>query len=108
MFNWRRMFTDLGWAMSMTDPMCYSYYLASRLDSLDGKGTPDACPGRLSVVCAIGIVRDRRFYGGPAREVDRLFDSLPRTVCGTPGRSVTQTRETDEYVRHALTRPDGR
>jgi hypothetical protein len=28
--NWRRMFADLGWAMAMTEPMCYSYYLASR------------------------------------------------------------------------------
>ncbi len=54
MFNWRRMFTDLGWAMSMTDPMCYSYYLASRLDSLDGKGTPDASPRT-----ALRSLRDR-------------------------------------------------
>jgi hypothetical protein len=28
--NWRRMFADLGWAMAITDPTCYSYYLASR------------------------------------------------------------------------------
>jgi hypothetical protein len=32
MFNWKRMFTDFGWAMAMTDPTCYSYYLASRLE----------------------------------------------------------------------------
>jgi hypothetical protein len=44
MLKWKRMFTDFGWAMSMTDPMCYSYYLASRLDSTDGKGTPEAAP----------------------------------------------------------------
>jgi hypothetical protein len=28
--NWTQMFVDLGWAMAMADPTCYSYYLASR------------------------------------------------------------------------------
>jgi hypothetical protein len=28
--NWRRIFVDLGWAMAVTDPLCYSYYLAYR------------------------------------------------------------------------------
>jgi hypothetical protein len=37
---------------------------------------------------------------------DSLFDSLPGVVCGTPGHPMTQTRQTREYVRHALTRPD--
>jgi hypothetical protein len=54
MFNWKRMFTDFGWAMSMADPMCYSYYLASRLDCTDGKGTPGASPRM-----ALGSLGDR-------------------------------------------------
>ena len=37
---------------------------------------------------------------------DSLFDSLLRTLCDTPGRSVAQTRQTGEYVRQALTLPD--
>src|SRR5437879_8702839 len=37
---------------------------------------------------------------------DSLFDSLAGAVCGTAGRSVAQTRQTGEYVWHALTRPD--
>jgi hypothetical protein len=49
MLNWKRLFTNFGWAMSMTDPMCYSYYLASRLDSTDGKGTPDVAPSRMAL-----------------------------------------------------------
>jgi hypothetical protein len=36
---------------------------------------------------------------------DSLFDSLLRTLCDTPGRSVAQTRQTGEYVRQALTLP---
>jgi hypothetical protein len=31
---------------------------------------------------------------------DSLFDSLSGAVCGTPWRSVAQTRQTGEYVRH--------
>jgi len=37
---------------------------------------------------------------------DSLFDSLRGAVCGTAGRSVARTRQTGEYVWHALTRPD--
>ncbi len=48
MLNWKRMFIDLGWAMAMTDPMCYSYYLASRIDSTDGKGARDIAPPRMA------------------------------------------------------------
>lgn len=40
MFDWRRMLTDLGWAMAMTEPMCYSYYLASRTGSTHREGAP--------------------------------------------------------------------
>jgi hypothetical protein len=32
MAYWKRMLIDFGWAMAMTDPTCYSYYLASRVD----------------------------------------------------------------------------
>lgn len=28
--KWRRIFVDLGWAMAVADPLCYSYYLAYR------------------------------------------------------------------------------
>jgi hypothetical protein len=35
-----------------------------------------------------------------------LFDSLLRTACDTTGRSVTQARQTAEYMRHVLTLPD--
>ena len=49
MFNWKRLFTDLGWAMAMTDPMCYSYYLASRIDSTNGKGARDIAPPRMAL-----------------------------------------------------------
>ena len=57
MFNWKRLFTNFGWAMSMTDPMCYSYYLASRLASADGKGTPDVASSRMALRSLHG--RDR-------------------------------------------------
>ena len=33
MINWKRMLAELGLAMAMVDPNCYSYYLASRMDS---------------------------------------------------------------------------
>jgi hypothetical protein len=49
MFNWRRMFTDLGWAMAMTEPMCYSYYLAGRIDSTNGEGPRDIAPPRMAL-----------------------------------------------------------
>ncbi len=49
MFNWRRMFTDLGWAMAMTEPMCYSYYLASRIDSANGEGAHEIAPPRTAL-----------------------------------------------------------
>ncbi len=49
MFSWRRMFTDLGWAMAMTEPMCYWYYLASRIDSTDGEGARDIAPPRMAL-----------------------------------------------------------
>src|SRR5712691_2356793 len=42
---------------------------------------------------------------GQAR-FDSLYESLPGAVCGTAGPSVAQTRQTGEYVSHALTRPD--
>jgi hypothetical protein len=31
--NWRRIFIDLGWAMAVADPLCYSCYLAYRAQS---------------------------------------------------------------------------
>lgn len=37
---------------------------------------------------------------------DSLFDSLRGAVCGTPGRSVAQTRQSAEYGSHVLTLPD--
>lgn len=49
MFNWRRMLTDLGWAMAMTEPMCYSYYLASRIDSTNGERARDIAPPRMAL-----------------------------------------------------------
>jgi hypothetical protein len=55
MFNWKRMFTDFGWAMAMTDPTCYSYYLASRLDNPNGKGAPNIVSPRM----ALSSLRDR-------------------------------------------------
>jgi hypothetical protein len=55
MCNWKRMVTDFGWALAMTDPTCYSYYLASRLDSPNGKGAPNIVPPRM----ALSSLRDR-------------------------------------------------
>jgi hypothetical protein len=49
MFNWRRMFTDLGRAIAMTEPMCYSYYLASRIDSTNREGVRDIAPPRMAL-----------------------------------------------------------
>jgi hypothetical protein len=40
------------------------------------------------------------------KALDSLFDSLAGAICGKSGRSVTQARQTAEYVRHVLTRPD--
>jgi hypothetical protein len=48
MFDWRRMFTDLGRAMAMTEPMCYSYYLASRIGSTHCEGEPDMALPRMT------------------------------------------------------------
>jgi hypothetical protein len=45
--NWRRMFVDLGWAMAMSDPMCYSYYLASRTQRTSPDRAPDIDDARL-------------------------------------------------------------
>ena len=46
MLNWRKLLTDFGWAMAMTDPICYSYYLARRVDGAHGKGALEiASPG---------------------------------------------------------------
>jgi hypothetical protein len=59
MFSWRRMFTDLGWAMAMTDPMCYSYYLASRVDSTSGDRARD--------ISAPKVVFGRAAYENRAR-----------------------------------------
>ena len=84
MFNWKRVLTDLGWAMSMTDPMCYSYYLASRLDSTDGKGTRDIASSRMALrSLRHRDQRDRRYYGGPVREVTAY-------VTAYRGQSVTR------------------
>lgn len=47
MFGWRRAFDDLGWAVAMADPMCYSYYLASRIESTIRDGAPDFVPPRV-------------------------------------------------------------
>jgi hypothetical protein len=44
------------------------------------------------------------FVNGKA--LDSLFDSLAGAICGKSGRPVTQARQTAEYVRHVLTRPD--
>jgi hypothetical protein len=49
MFNWRQFLTGLGWAMAMTDPTCYSYYLASRIDSTNGKGARDIAQPRMAL-----------------------------------------------------------
>jgi hypothetical protein len=49
MFNWRRLFIEFGWAMAMTEPMCYSYYLASRIDSTNGEGARDIAPPRMAL-----------------------------------------------------------
>jgi len=40
--NWRRIFVDLGWAMAVADPSCYSHYLAYRAQ---GGGTDRADVG---------------------------------------------------------------
>jgi hypothetical protein len=61
MFNWKRLFTNFGWAMSMTDPMCYSYYLASRLDSTHGKGTPDVASSRMALARVVEAEGDTLF-----------------------------------------------
>ena len=39
------------------------------------------------------------------RSIDSLFDSLAEAVCDKPGRSVTQMRQTAEYVGHVLAAP---
>jgi hypothetical protein len=70
MFNWRRMFTDVGYAMAMTEPMCYSYYLASRIYSTNGEGGLDCVPSRM----ALRSLRD----GDPARPRYGLNDFRPR------------------------------
>ncbi len=54
--------------------------------------------GAMFGVAAIAMISSRRR--------DSLFDSLPGAGCDTPGRSVTQARQTAEYARHVLTRPD--
>lgn len=42
MVNWKRMLIDFGWAMAMTDPMCYSYFLASRgANAREAASAPD-------------------------------------------------------------------
>jgi hypothetical protein len=41
----------------------------------------------------------------PDVPIDSLIDSLPGALCGTSGHSVALTRQTTEYVRHALTCP---
>ena len=38
--------------------------------------------------------------------IDSLFDSLLWAVCDTSGRSGTRTRQTTEYVSHALASRD--
>jgi hypothetical protein len=85
MFNWKRLFTDLGWAMSMTDPMCYSYYLASRLDSTDGKGTHDIA----SPTMALRSLRDRDHARPPAPRRTK-HGKLTAYVTAYPGQSVTR------------------
>lgn len=107
MFGWRRMFADLGWAMAMADPTCYSYYLASRIDSATRDSMNDIAPTRMVVRSLRYKNRgDRRPYGTRARGVDSLLDSLPGAVCDTPGPSGTRTRQTAEYRRHVQTLPD--
>ena len=95
MFNWKRLFTNFGWAMSMTDPMCYSFYLASRLDSTDGKGTPDVASSRMALRSLHGSDRARpAVLQMTSQGPDSLCDSLPGAVSDASGRSVTHPRHT--------------
>jgi hypothetical protein len=107
MFNWKWLFTNFGWAMSMTDPMCYSYYLASRLDSTDGKGTPDVASSRMALRSLHGRDRARpAVLQMTSQETDSLCDSLPGAVSDASGRSVTRPRQTAEYASLAVASPD--
>lgn len=81
MFNWKRMFTDFGWTMAMTDPTCYSYYLASRLDNPNGKGAPNIALPRTAL-------------------------SRRQGSCATDGTSEHQRRKLTAYSGHAVTRQD--
>jgi hypothetical protein len=107
MFNWKRLFTNFGWAMSMTDPMCYSYYLASRLDCTDGKGTSDVASSRITLRSLHGRDRARpAVLEMTSQGTDSLCDSLPGAVSDASGRSVTQPRQTADYASLAVASPD--
>jgi len=73
MFNWKRLFAELGWAMAIADPTCYWYYLASRVDSTrnEARGatlTHDDLPQT-----ALGrIVRDRWSSGTRAMHLSKF------------------------------------
>jgi hypothetical protein len=98
------MFTDVGWAMAMTDPICYSNHLGSSIDSstLDAH---DVAPPKV-------VVRNLRYKNRARPTVlrntgTRGLDSLPGAVRDTAGHSVARTRQTTECVsRHFLTSPD--
>jgi hypothetical protein len=61
--NWRRIFVDLGWAMAVADPLCYSYYLAYRAQG--------AGPGR-----AGDVGEPRAFTHRPKFENRATFKAL--------------------------------
>ena len=61
--NWRRIFADLGRAMAVGDPLCYSYYLTYRAQ---GAGS-----GR-----AGDVGEPRVFTHGPEFESRAVFKAL--------------------------------
>jgi hypothetical protein len=47
MFDWKRFLSDLGWAMAITDPSCYAYYLSR---AVDGHRRPHVSTSRAILV----------------------------------------------------------